>query len=71
MIRSLIKQTAVKQAFFETVTLSLQNLQKIAPRTLMEALAQHSLEEADRMQSIRADVLQKLRLELRQNVERQ
>ena len=38
VIRSLIKQVAIKQAFFETVTLSLQNLAKIAPRVLMEAL---------------------------------
>ena len=38
VIRSLIKQVAIKQAFFETVTLSLQNLAKISPRVLMEAL---------------------------------
>lgn len=57
--------TSLRLGFFETVHYILQNLGKASLRAVREMLLQHSLDEADRMGSIKPDLLQKLRQQLK------
>lgn len=57
--------TSIRLGFFETVHYILQNLGKASLRAVREMLLQHSLDEADRMGSIKPDLLQRLRQHLK------
>lgn len=69
VIRSLLKATAVKAGFFETVYYCLQHISKANMRILRELLQQHTLDEADRMINIKPDVVNKLRASLKQQTD--
>ena len=65
VIRSLLKASTLRHGFFETVHYCLQNISKATMRAMREMLQQHGLDEADRMGSIKPDLLSKLRSQLK------
>lgn len=69
VIRSLLKATAVKAGFFETVYYCLQHISKASMRILRELLQQHTLDEADRMTNVKPELVNKLRSSLKQHTD--
>jgi len=61
VLKNLMKRVTVRGGFFETLHLSLVHISKITLRGLKDLLRPHSLEEADKMENIRPDLLQNLR----------
>lgn len=65
VIRGLIKNFSLKTGFFATVIDCLQQGSKLDLKNMMQTLQKHSLEEADRMQAIKPDILAKFRSSLK------
>jgi len=63
-LKGLLKFTT-KQGFFETVNIALLNIAKTSPKSLQQALQQHSMEEADKMNHIKPEIIAKIKASLK------
>ncbi len=61
VIRNLIRHTAVKNGFFETLHLSLTYINRLSLAALRDVLAKHGIQEADKMKDIKPKLIQSVR----------